>query len=214
MLSDKHRYSILTPNKIPNNFRHIICFLIYGDRAYPGVNMDPNIPAKNSQDNGDDEHPAVAPNALRTAMGRFLTGVTIVTTRDANGEPYGLTVNSFNSVSLDPPLILWSLDNRHDRADFFRDSGGFTVNIMPADADALIFKFANTKAERFENTDWHWGVTRQPVLDAAMTSLECRMWAEYPGGDHSIFVGEVVDIKTGDGQPAAYFNGQLSAFPA
>lgn len=157
----------------------------------------------------------VSATALRDAMGHFLTGVTIVTTRGI-GEPYGLTVNSFNSVSLDPPLILWSLDLGHDRCDLFRQAGGFTVNVMGSDSDCetLIRTFARTDAERFTNAAWQWGPSGQPVLTSAIASLECRLWAEYPGGDHVIFVGEVVNISTRAGQPSAYFKGQLSAFPS
>ena len=155
----------------------------------------------------------VSATALRDAMGHFLTGVTIVTTRGV-GMPYGLTVNSFNSVSLDPPLILWSLDLGHDRSDLFRQAGGFTVNIMGADSacDSLIRTFSRSDADRFTEADWYWGPSGQPVLDDAIASMECRLWAEYPGGDHVIFVGEVVNISTREGHPAAYFKGQLSAF--
>ena len=153
----------------------------------------------------------VDPMALRAAMGSFLTGVTIVTARNEQGEPYGLTVNSFNSVSLNPPLVLWSLDLRNDKLDLFRNAGGFTVNIMRADQEELIWLFARTESERFADTDWHWGVSGQPVLHNTLLSLECREWAEYPGGDHTIFVGEVVNINASEGAPAAFFNGQLGA---
>ena len=167
--------------------------------------------------NGEDDAPAQAPvsaAALRDAMGHFLTGVTIVTTRGVD-QPYGLTVNSFNSVSLDPPLVLWSLDLGHDRADLFRKAGGFTVNVMGADnaCDDLIRTFSKSDADRFADAKWHPGPSGQPVLADAIASLECRLWAEYPGGDHVIFVGEVLNISTRDGRPAAYFKGQLSALP-
>ena len=161
---------------------------------------------------GPSENDGVSALDLRAAMGTFLTGVTIVTARCNDGQPYGLTVNSFNSVSLDPPLVLWSLDNHHDKGDLFRNAGGFAVNIMPAGSDELIRKFSVNTAERFDGTAWHWGASGHPVLDSALTSLECRLWAEYPGGDHSIFVGRVTAINTRDGQPAAFFKGQLSAF--
>ena len=95
-----------------------------------------------------------------------LTGVTIVTARCDDGQPYGLTVNSFNSVSLDPPLVLWSLDNHHDKGDLFRNAGGFAVNIMPAGSDELIRKFAVNTADRFDGTAWHWGASGHPVLDS------------------------------------------------
>ncbi len=82
---------------------------------------------------------------------------------------------------------------------------------MRADQEELIWLFARTEAERFANTDWHWGVSGQPVLHNTLLSLECREWAEYPGGDHTIFVGEVVNINASEGAPAAFFNGQLGA---
>ena len=149
--------------------------------------------------------------ALRDAMGSFLTGVTIVTARNEQGEPYGLTVNSFNSVSLNPPLVLWSLDLRNDKLDLFGNAGGFTVNVMRADQEDLIWLFARAETERFADTNWHWGVSGQPVLQNTLLSLECREWAEYPGGDHTIFVGEVVNIDASEGAPAAFFKGQLGA---
>ena len=151
---------------------------------------------------------------FRNAMGHFLTGVTVVTTKCPSGEPYGLTVSSFNSLSLDPPLVLWSLDLGNDRADLFRESGGFTVNVLPAGSEDLIRKFAASDAERFTDTAWRWGTTGQPVLDASIASFECRLWAEYPGGDHAIFVGEVMDIITREGQAAAYFKGRLGTYPS
>jgi 3-hydroxy-9,10-secoandrosta-1,3,5(10)-triene-9,17-dione monooxygenase reductase component len=154
----------------------------------------------------------VEPVALRQAMGSFLTGVTVVTARNEQGLPYGLTVNSFNSVSLDPPLVLWSLDKRNDKLDLFRNAGGFTVNIMRADQEDLIWLFARAESERFADTKWSWGVSNQPVLSNTLVSLECRAWAEYPGGDHVIFVGEVVNIVSSEGSPAAFFEGQLGAY--
>lgn len=155
----------------------------------------------------------VSAEAFRSAMGHFLTGVTIVTTRCGAGNPYGLTVSSFNSVSLDPPLILWSLDLGNDRATLFRDSAGFTVNVLPAGCEEMIRTFAAPDAERFAKTAWHWGPTGQPVLADAIASFECRLWAEYPGGDHAIFVGEVMNIATRDGEAAAYFKGRLGTYP-
>jgi len=176
--------------------------------------METVAPIDSKEDQEAEPLRPVAAAALREAMSCFLTGVTIVTARGLDGAPYGLTVNSFNSVSLDPPLVLWSLDLGHDRAELFRRAGGFTVNIMAADSTDLIRRFAASDAERFTDTGWHPGGSGQPVLDDALASMECRMWAEYPGGDHVIFVGEVINIRTREGRPAAYYKGQLSAFPS
>ena len=151
----------------------------------------------------------VASADLRNAMGYFLTGVTIVTVTGPDKKPYGLTVTSFNSVSLSPPLILWSLDNRNDRLSLFRDAKGFAVNIMASDQLALCEKFAAADNDRFLNCDWHLGAYGQPLLANALANLECRPWAEYEGGDHTIFVGEVMSIKQNKGNAAAFFNGSL-----
>lgn len=156
----------------------------------------------------------VTPAELRRALGMFLTGVTIVTTRSGAQPPYGLTVNSFNSVSLDPPLILWSLDLANDCNKMFRDAGAFAVNVMPAGSEDLIRRFSAPDIDRFEGVSWHDGGAGQPVLDEALASFECRLWAEYPGGDHVIFVGEVLKIKIRDGDAAAYFKGQLGSYPS
>ena len=84
---------------------------------------------------------------------------------------------------------------------------------MPAGCEELIRTFAAPDAERFTNTAWHWGTFGQPVLDDAIASFECRLWAEYPGGDHAIFVGKVMDTATRDGEAAAYFKGRLGTYP-
>ena len=151
----------------------------------------------------------VASTDLRNVMRYYLTGVTIVTLTGPDKRPYGLTVTSFNSVSLSPPLILWSLDNRNDRLPMFQDARGFAVNIMAADQLGLCEKFAAADNDRFSNCDWHFGAYGQPLLENALANLECRPWAEYDGGDHTIFVGEIMSIKQNKGKAAAFFNGKL-----
>jgi flavin reductase (DIM6/NTAB) family NADH-FMN oxidoreductase RutF len=154
----------------------------------------------------------VASNDLRGVMSQFLTGVTIVTVTGPDQKPYGLTVTSFNSVSLSPPLILWSLDNRNDRLSLFQNTKGFAVNIMAANQLPLCKKFAATDDNRFSDCDWRFGQYGQPLLGNALASLECRPWAEYNGGDHTIFVGEVMSIEQSEGKPAAFFKGKLGQY--
>ncbi|MDC1383515.1 flavin reductase family protein [Candidatus Puniceispirillum sp.] len=149
---------------------------------------------------------------LRDAMGCYLTGVTIVTVAGSNKTPYGLTVNSFNSVSLSPPLILWSLDKRNDKLPLFSEAGGFAVNIMSARQLALCQKFAAAENDRFADCDWYFGPFGQPILSNALASLECKPWAEYDGGDHTIFVGEVMSIEQTDGKAAAFYKGKLGYY--
>lgn len=159
--------------------------------------------------------PVAAPVAtldLRSAMGKFLTGVTVVTITQANGTPYGLTVNSFNSVSLDPPLVLWSLDKRNTHLQAFRDAGGFVVNVMASAQTELCRQFAGQSPERFDGVSWEKGVSGHPVLKGCLVSFECRHWVEYEGGDHTIFIGEVMSIQQQTGAAAAYFGGKLGHY--
>lgn len=154
----------------------------------------------------------VEPLEMRNAMGKFLTGVTIVTIVQSDGTPYGLTVNSFNSVSLDPPLVLWSLDNRNANLQAFRDADGFVVNVMASAQADLCGRFASQTPNRFDGVDWEGGVSGHPVLNGCLASFDCRHWTEYEGGDHTIFIGEVVAIKQQEGTPAAYFSGKLGDY--
>lgn len=160
----------------------------------------------------ENNYTLVEPMEMRNAMGKFLTGVTIVTITQADGTPYGLTVNSFNSVSLDPPLVLWSLDNRNNNLQAFRDANGFVVNVMAASQADLCGKFASQAPNRFDGVIWEKGVSGHPVLNGCLASFDCRHWTEYEGGDHSIFIGEVISIKQQEGTPAAYFNGTLGHY--
>jgi len=151
----------------------------------------------------------VASADLRNVMANYLTGVTVVTLTGPHKKPYGLTVTSFNSVSLSPPLILWSLDNRNDKLSLFQGTKGFAVNIMAADQLSLCKKFAAADNDRFLNCEWRFGEYGQPLLENALANLECRPWAEYDGGDHTIFVGEVMSIQQNKGKAAAFFKGKL-----
>jgi len=150
--------------------------------------------------------------ALRDALGRFLTGVTIVTVAGMNQQLYGLTVNSFNSVSLSPPLVLWSLDKRNEKTNLFQKAAGFGVNIMSAAQINLCERFSGDATDRFAGCRWTPGAFGQPHLDNAMVQMECRHWAQYDGGDHLICVGEVMSVTKADGAPLAFFKGQYGHY--
>src|SRR6266496_4654879 len=140
---------------------------------------------------------------FRQVMGQFATGVTVVTTRSAKGLA-GLTVNSFTSVSLDPPLVLICVDVYSTALPFIRASGNFAVNILTSEQEAFSRCFATTSAERYEHfchASFHVASTGSPILDGALAFIDSRIVAEYPGGDHVIFVGHVVAMGT-DGQAA------------
>lgn len=149
------------------------------------------------------------PVQLRRTLGCFATGVAIITTNDAKGQPLGVTVNSFNSVSLDPPLILWSLARNAWSMPVFEAAQGFCVNILSADQTDLCKLFSSREEERFSKVDWRRDSLGYPVLTGGLARLSCRKWATYDGGDHLIFLGEVAEADYHDKTPLAYCKGAL-----
>jgi flavin reductase (DIM6/NTAB) family NADH-FMN oxidoreductase RutF len=152
--------------------------------------------------------PAVSPLAFRGAMGSFATGVTIVTALDAEGRPVGLTANSFNSVSLTPPLVLWSLSLAARSMAVFRQATHYTVNVLAADQRALADRFAARVADRFAGIPYRPGLHGCPVFEGAAAVFECRSRSRHEEGDHVIFVGEVLRcLHRPEAQPLVYHQG-------
>ncbi len=149
------------------------------------------------------------PAEMRATLSNFATGVAVITTRDAAGRPFGMTVNSFNAVSLDPPLVLWSIGLGAQSLPIWRSAGGFAVNILAADQQPLCRQFASPVADRFADVDWHAGLDGLPLLDGAVATFQCRFWARYPGGDHEIMVGEVVACQRAETRPLVYCQGRM-----
>ena len=148
---------------------------------------------------------------FRQTLGCFPTGVAIATTKAADGQPVGLTVSSFNSVSLDPPLILWSLAEDSDSWDSFNAATHFAINILSAGQAELCNRFSAVVGNRFDGQGWQAGTGGVPVLDGVLAVLECRVWARYPGGDHVILVGEVLAHSSDpEKSPLVYAGGQLT----
>ena len=133
--------------------------------------------------------------ALRNAYGRFATGVTIVTALDPEGQPIGLTVNSFSAVSLQPPLVLWCLDNTSHNLEAFRHASHHAINVLAAVQTDLSNRFATWPVDRFAGLHWRAGVGGAPVLAGCCASFEVINESCHPGGDHSIFVGRVVNFS-------------------
>ena len=159
----------------------------------------------------DSETPHPRPvdtRAFRLALGRFVTGITVITTLAKDGRPVGLTVNSFNSVSLDPPLVLWSIDRRGSFYDAFAGCARFAVNVLCADQRDLSRRFAGIPDERFEGVDIEPGQGGIPLLKGCIAWFECRTRHRYDGGDHLILVGEVDRFEHHPGQELLYFAGQ------
>jgi len=160
--------------------------------------------------------PAVAAaeaTCLRQALRRFATGVTIVTTRRGDGAPIGLTVNSFGSVSLDPPLVLWNLSRTSPNLEAFQNAEHFAINLLSHHQMELARRFALPHADRFASLPWQEGLGGAPVIDGSAAVFECSRFAEYPGGDHVIFLGRVDRLSTADHTPLVFFDGGFHAAP-
>lgn len=135
--------------------------------------------------------PAFSQTEFRQALGQFATGVTVVSARSASGALVGLTVNSFNAVSLDPPLVLWSLGLRSASMEVLRSCSHYAINVLGAEHQALATQFATKAIDRFADVAWHKGDYDLPLIDGAVATFICFNRSRYAEGDHAIFVGEV-----------------------
>lgn len=135
---------------------------------------------------------APSPQAMRSALGLFATGVTIVTTRAADGTPLGLTANSFNSVSLTPPLVLWSLGLKAGSLSAFLQAKHYAIHVLSVEQQALAERFASKSAHRFSGVETTPGHGDVPILPGCAAVFECTSRSQYPEGDHVILVGEVM----------------------
>jgi flavin reductase (DIM6/NTAB) family NADH-FMN oxidoreductase RutF len=145
---------------------------------------------------------------FRRVLGHFASGVTVITTWDADGRPTGFTANAFTSVSLEPPLILVCVDRCANSYPALRGSGRFAVNILSVEQEAVSRRFASTEPDKFETVSYRPGPLGLPLLAEALAYLECRTVHTYPGGDHTIFVGEVETASAREGEPLLYFRGR------
>ena len=147
---------------------------------------------------------AVDDAQFKLAMSHFASGVTIVTT-EHQGKPFGMTVASFASLSLHPPLVLVCIEKAVKSHDAIAAAGKFAVNILEHGQSELSNRFASRIDDKFAGVETHRGDLDVPLLVNALTSIECSVHAQLPGGDHSIFVGEVQRIHTTEGNPLIYF---------
>jgi len=145
--------------------------------------------------------------AYRRALGRFATGVAVVTATALDGQAIGLTISSFNSVSLDPPLILFSLAKSARSITAMQGAEGFAINILGADQRELSDQFARALCDKWATVEHVIGLVRAPLLAAAIAHFECAPWAQYDGGDHLIFVARVLGFADANGQPLVFFQG-------
>jgi 3-hydroxy-9,10-secoandrosta-1,3,5(10)-triene-9,17-dione monooxygenase reductase component len=148
--------------------------------------------------------------ALRNALGSFATGVTIVCTQDASGKDVGITANSFSSVSLDPPMVLWSLSRKALSLPAFQGNSHFAVHILAAEQDGLSRLFATPGANKFADLTVGRGFGNVPLIDGCAARFQCRTAFNYDGGDHVIFVGEVLEFDSFERSPLLFHAGRYA----
>lgn len=151
---------------------------------------------------------------LRNALGCFGTGVAVITTCTAEGRCVGLTVNSFASVSLDPPLALWSLVSHSPSLSAFQEASHFAVNVLASTQQQLAMRFARPAPDKFEALAWRAGRGGAPILEGVVASFECRNANRYYGGDHVIFLGAIEAYSYNGEPPLLFARGKFGAFAA
>lgn len=148
------------------------------------------------------------PRELRNLLGQFATGVTVITTHTADGRNVGMTANSFSSVSLDPPLVLWSIArNAPSLADFLACKH-FAINVLGVDQHDLSGRFARPSPDKFSGVAFKTGEAGVPLLEGVIATLVCRNVTQYEGGDHLIFLGQIEHYRHGAGEPLVFHAGQ------
>lgn len=156
----------------------------------------------------------IDPLDLRHVLGKFLTGVTVVTTLDQHGTPLGFTANSFTSVSLDPPLILVCLASSAGLAAVFGKTESFAINILSTEQESISNNFASKKEDRFADTEWASKSTGSPIIAGSAAWLDCEMYNKFEAGDHIILVGKIVEIQKADVAPLGYCEGRYCGVAA
>lgn len=150
------------------------------------------------------------PGELRRSLGSFSTGVTIITTVAQDGRKVGLTANSFSSVSMDPPLVLWSLAEHSPNRAVFEQCEYFAINVLAFDQEDICKRFASgAVADKFAGVDFREGIGGVPLIDGAVAQFECSMHAWHPGGDHRIFLGKVEAHRWSQRIPLLFCQGEL-----
>ena len=158
------------------------------------------------------EHFVCDPRLLRSAFGRFATGVTVVTTGIA-GNPVAITANSFSSVSLDPPLVLWSIGRQSRRCDAFSNASHYAFHVLAEDQIDLCWRFSKSGTD-FAGLDLSWNEHGVPLLPRALARFECSVADRFPAGDHMILLGHVLELETQDGPPLLFAGGKSRAGPS
>lgn len=151
---------------------------------------------------------------FRRTLGMFATGIAVVTARARDGKPIGLTISSFNSVSLEPPLIVWSLANNSTLREELENCSHYAVNVLAENQQDISNLFASKAEDRFANLTWEDGLGGAPVLEGCCAVFEVRNTQRYPGGDHVIFIGEVERCDKAEHAPLVFFSGKYRQLAA
>lgn len=149
----------------------------------------------------------IDPSTFRATLGRFASGITVITARDADGRDVGMTVSAFSSLSLDPPLVLICIDNGASVAPVLEHCELFGINVLSDEQEPISRRFAEKEVDRFEGVAYHRGQHGIALLDGALAQMECRVHARYPAGDHTILVGAVEGTAVHEGHPLVYYRG-------
>ena len=147
--------------------------------------------------------------SFRKALGNFATGVTIITARAEDGSLAGVTANSFSSVSLEPPLVLWSLDRSSPSLTTMEKASHFCVNVLSEHQEDLCMRFAKSSDDKFIGIDYEEALGGATIFEGCLALFECRNIIHHDGGDHVIIVGEVERFKVYEGKPLIFFRGQI-----
>lgn len=152
--------------------------------------------------------PFIQSSDLRAFAGHFATGVAVVTTRDADGGCFGLTMNAVTSLSLNPPLLLICLDNNSSTLEALNESNHFCLHFLAADQQDISSLFSKKLEDKFAALSYRFGELGSPILSGVVAASECEVVSKYPGGDHTIIVGSVKAVTVNGGEPLLYHRGQ------
>ncbi|SIS03900.1 NADH-FMN oxidoreductase RutF, flavin reductase (DIM6/NTAB) family [Peribacillus simplex] len=153
-------------------------------------------------------------NLFKEVMGNYPTGVTILTTTDRGGNPVGLTVNSFASVSLDPLLVLWSIDHKVSTIEAFTAGEKFAVHVLAGDQQELCKTFSSKNIDRFSTCKWSLSKHKLPIIDGVFAVLQCKTFNKIEAGDHTLLIGEVIDIQIEKKDPMLYHRRHFDFIPS
>lgn len=151
---------------------------------------------------------------FRQALGQYATGITIITARDSDNAPIGMTANSFASVSLDPPLVLWSVDKASPLYAGFAAASHYAVHVLDDSQQSLSHRFANDDVDKFADLNFQAGIEQLPLLDQYSALLQCKVVDRHEAGDHLILIGEVLNFQQESADPLLFFAGNYRRLQA